>query len=155
MYDNGYFSQKGLLFDSSAATYLYGYLYYDDAYCTVEALTFYTFGTYSVGSTNSVGTELNMTVQRVTSTPKNSTEATVNNIDVACGFSNWVANVEKNITGLICYGNQVAAAGSTTYQIFKIENDKLYLGDLSSGNANSPTTRPTLMGTTDFVKSAN
>ncbi len=65
------------------------------------------------------------------------------NASKRCGFSNWTSGVTKDTTGQPC-GNERDNAGSTMYQIFKVDGDSLRLGsDYVEGEEKYGTTAAT------------
>ncbi len=84
---------------------------------------------------------LDYTVSKVEITPLTTTEANGRNSVTACGFSDWAVNVPKDITSG-CGGP--SSAGETTYDIYKIDNGRLFTGDLTGSNdGTTASKRPT------------
>ena len=63
-----------------------------------------------------------------------------------CGYTDWAANVPKDILGRTCTNgsNSVTywARGDIYYDIYKVDGAKLFFGDATSGNGQSAATRP-------------
>ena len=53
--------------------------------------------------------------------------AMMNNQYAYCGFTDWVANVEKDVLGADCYGFSIPVGGKSL-DIYKIEGDTLLFG---------------------------
>lgn len=86
------------------------------------------------------GKTFDYTVSKVEITPLTTTEANGRNSVTACGFSDWAVNVAKDITSG-CGGP--GSAGETTYDIYKVDNGRLFTGDLSgSYDGTSAAKRP-------------
>lgn len=84
--------------------------------------------TYTTGSSVStpVGAKkINYVYTAATITPLTSDVVTYWNANNTFGYNDWVINVSKDILGR---GN-MPSAGDIFYDVYKIENDKLYLGD--------------------------
>jgi hypothetical protein len=70
------------------------------------------------------------------------------------GFTNWVLNQPKDVTGLKRIGSSTPehAKGEKFYTIVKKDNDILYMGDYSSGAGTSDATRLSLIYNVPFIK---
>jgi hypothetical protein len=70
------------------------------------------------------------------------------------GFTNWVLNQPKDVTGLKRIGSSSPehAKGEKFYTIVKIDKDILYMGDYSSGAGTSDATRLSLIYNVPFIK---
>ncbi|MBC7372059.1 MAG: hypothetical protein H7326_10865 [Bdellovibrionaceae bacterium] len=71
-----------------------------------------------------------------------------------CGFTDWVTNEKKIVTGLLCDSYQASAAGDVLYSIFKIDDGKsLFLGTPSaSENGRTPGKRYRELESSPYIR---
>ena len=85
-------------------------------------------GTATVGDQlDSGGTQLDLAFATFTSTPLTAENAETNNGYVYCGFTDWAANVEKDILGADCYGFSIPEGGMSL-DIYEVDGDSLRFG---------------------------
>lgn len=94
----------------------------------------YSVGGAAVAPTDA--TEINMTVVSIKVTLLQAAMVTEFNTGKMCGFSDWTLNTEKDVTGANC-GDDIAVnkAGDVWYNIFKLADGKLQLGDADDREA--------------------
>jgi len=68
----------------------------------------------------------------------------------AYGFTDWVLNVEKDVSGRRYQpqSNPVSMPGTASYSIYAIRGTTLYMGDFATGDGTTPATRPAALRTT-------
>jgi hypothetical protein len=119
--------------------------YFSDVGCTKPLMQFTSFGAYS---TNTEQMDFRFMSAIVTLNTENLVKDF--NRRKVCGFANWKINEDKNLVGLVCRffneatNSKVPDEDEMRYGIYKIEGDRLYLGQLTpSKNALTPEARPT------------
>lgn len=95
--------------------------------------------------------EVDVTLSRITATPKNQTTADFLNDKSMCGINSWALNVETDITGKTCDTDTMPSAGTVIYDIFAISGGTtLYFGDDSPPyTGDSAASRPIDLDKTD------
>jgi hypothetical protein len=68
------------------------------------------------------GSNVEVTIESVSSTSLTSYDVTYNNSNSYCGFNNWVINVPKNISGKDCGGTTSSVGATDTYSFTKTSN---------------------------------
>jgi hypothetical protein len=104
---------------------------------------------YTAGNVNNVDLVLNNVLARVNST----TGAAAANVASLCGFNDWQAGVERDVTGRHCI-EDLPDRGRQYYQIFKLQGtNQLFVGNFdSTHNGESPAQRPAELETQPFTK---
>ncbi len=118
---------------------------FTDSSCSQLAGEISEIGTYSIGSstsqTGATITQLDLTLNTVTITAKSSSAVTNYNQLNKCGFSDWVIDVAKNVSGLNCGGAQMPVAGTTVYNIYGVvdidNGSTVKNGDIVFGSADA------------------
>jgi len=106
-----------------------------------------TTGTYTIGKTLTDGIkEIDLEFNKSFSTPGNEEEAQKWNTIKLCGFADWKKDVEKETTGTDC----AKGYPLTFYNVYKIENSKLYMGKCSEGLCSSSDKRPTNVDKSEY-----
>lgn len=109
--------------------------FYQNANCTDESFTFETRG--RVSYYNEPSLFMDFTYKEIRLIIGKQTIIDDFNLRKVCGCNNWQINQPQNITGQKCAlfdvnkELQIPKAGDRKYGIFKIENSKLYYGQLS------------------------
>jgi hypothetical protein len=85
-------------------------------------------GTAEAGDTIASGArKLDLAFTAFTSVALTEENAAMNNSYAYCGFTDWEANVEKDVLGADCYGFSIPVGGKSL-DIYKIEGDTLLFG---------------------------
>jgi hypothetical protein len=85
----------------------------------------------AIGSASTIAagaSDVDLVANHTWLTYTNSVAVSSANSSSFCGFTDWQLNVEKEVTGLVCAGEQQMAAGTRHYDLFKFENNMLYVG---------------------------
>lgn len=88
---------------------------------------------------------IDYTYEKVEATIKDQEIVDAANNDSGYGYTDWVIDVAKDVTGK-AYNDEATAevaAGFKSFNIVKIEADKLTFGDVATGNMQTAETRPT------------
>ena len=126
---------------------------YSDSNCTIETLRNRYTGTFTAGdgvstpeSSNTYDHTFTNGYQRI----KTELFAAAYNTAATCGFTDWQADVEKEITSA---GSCAISTTTTTYDVIKIESTQITFGN-TSGDAVGTTaaTRPTTLETVVYTK---
>jgi len=131
-----------------------GALYYD-AVCTEPYMSFRAESISASGgevtlSNGTLATAINHTITGVFLTLHSELDATDFNTEQLCGIVAWKANKEMNITNCADLG---FSDDQLLYDIYKIENNRLYEGDSSlEGVGDTPETRPTSLDYENFYQ---
>lgn len=83
-----------------------------------------------------------LTIEKTIITPLAKVTVDKFNNEKYCNFRDWQLDVEKNVTGLNCARNKYPNRGDKHYQISKIDENQLLMGDLSTGDGSSEAARP-------------
>ncbi|MES2965063.1 MAG: hypothetical protein V4760_14350 [Bdellovibrionota bacterium] len=94
------------------------------------------------GSTNGQGREVDITVTSVRVKPVTETGVGILNLRAFCGMTDWEVGVERDVTGATGGRACFPKLPKTFYDIFSIEEGKLYFG---KGDISSVQTRPQLI----------
>ncbi|MNK99835.1 hypothetical protein D3C87_1202510 [compost metagenome] len=118
--------------------------YYLDAACSEPLLTF-----RNEGGLQAQDGKMDFAFTRVTIALHSSALVDDFNDRAVCGYQNWIAGLERDITGMTCAlfnPNKPAASpqvGDMRYGIYKVEDNRLYFGQLTlQHNAMTPEKRP-------------
>ena len=119
---------------------------FDDADCTNGIHTSHWTGTSTIAGTTATGeTKIDIAYATFTSTPLSAVNATTNNSFQYCGFSDWSANVEKNILGAPCQGFAIPVGGESL-DIYQVTDATLLFGtDAPIGTNLTEADRPTTL----------
>jgi len=90
-------------------------------------------------SNGTLATETDNTITGLFLTPKAGIQATLLNTSQHCGIVTWAAGKTENIEN--CYEDLFN--GRVFYDIYKVQNNRLYEGDDASGSGDTPEERPT------------
>ncbi|MFM7203335.1 MAG: hypothetical protein ACKO6N_21310 [Myxococcota bacterium] len=125
------------------------YTEYDDESCTNAIHSSDWTGTVEVsGKTEAGDTKIDIAFATFTSTPLTADNAALNNGYYYCGFSDWEANVEKDVLGADCYGYSIPVGGKSL-DIYRITEDTLLFGtDAPIGTDLTEDQRPTTIDET-------
>jgi len=97
-----------------------------------------------------LATEVEHTVTGIFLTPKGALYATAYNTAQFCGIVTWTENKEEDVSNCASLSGIMA---STDYDIYKVENNRLYLGDTdTSGSGDTPEERPTSLDYGDIYQ---
>lgn len=128
--------------------------YFTDAACTMPLMQFSSFGAHTVNAE-----QMDFRFMSVGVTLQREAMVTDFNNRQVCGYNNWKLNNEKNLVGLTCkLFNQVTNTkipdeNEMRYGIYKIEGNRLYLGQLTSqNNGLKPEARPTEWNSQHYTK---
>jgi hypothetical protein len=118
--------------------------YYQDTACAVPLLTF-----TNEGGLQAQNGKMDFSFTRVTIALHSQVFVEDFNDRAVCGYQNWIAGLERDITGMTCAlfspSNPAPSpkAGDMRYGIYKVEDNKLYFGQLTlQHNALTPEKRP-------------
>lgn len=101
--------------------------YADDACTTAYHVSTWT-GVATVGEALSSGArKLDLSFESFKSTALTAENAVFNNMNAYCGFTDWEANVEKDVLGADCYGFAIPVGGESL-DIYVVEGDTLKFG---------------------------
>lgn len=100
-----------------------------------------------------VTADLNATLVSVTAKPQSVQQVNDWNTQSYCGLSNWSLNTVQNISGRVCAGSAIAAAGAHDYDIIDYYKSPDYFGSYAAGDillgirdgahlGDSPSSRP-------------
>jgi hypothetical protein len=123
--------------------------YFYDAKCDSASTSDVWMTEYALGDrfTNAPDVyRINFTIKTVEKTYTNDAEINTANAISAYGFDDWATNEAKDVTGKKLAPTESFAepeADQVEYQIFKVEDDLITLGDISVVDADSEETRPT------------
>jgi hypothetical protein len=121
------YARTRLVYDSLKLTGTYSD--YSDAACTMGMGVSTWTGTAKVGDAAgpSGATPLDLAFDSYTYKPLNDKAASINNMYMYCGLSDWAPAVEKNVLDLPCYGFAIPTSGKSL-DIYKIEGATLKFG---------------------------
>lgn len=118
--------------------------YYLDTTCAQPLLTF-----RNEGGLQAQDGKMDFSFTRVTIALHSQAFVEDFNDRAVCGYQNWIAGLERDITGLTCAlfnpnkPAQSPKVGDMRYGIYKVEENKLYFGQLTlQHDALSPEKRP-------------
>ena len=138
----------------SKDTVQYSEIYYNEVNCKTPSLVIEMNGNYQVNNS-----EMDFQFTETFVTLKNAQVADNFNSRSVCGKSDWHLDVPRPVTGLNCdffnWGRnyQVPNSGDQRFGIWKVENDRLYFGLLTSINdALHPSRRPNEWDPRFYVK---
>lgn len=101
--------------------------YTDDACTSAYHVSKWT-GTATVGEALTSGArQLDLVFATFTSTALTGENADFNNMNAYCGFTDWEANVEKDVLGAECYGFAIPV-GAESLDIYRVDGDTLKFG---------------------------
>ena len=106
--------------------------YYSDANCSDRLLTF-----RNEGGLVAQDGKMDFSFTRVTIALHSSALVEDFNDRAVCGYQNWIAGLERDITGMSCAlfnpnkPGRSPQVGDMRYGIYKVEDDKLYFGQLT------------------------
>lgn len=101
--------------------------YADDACTSAYHVSTWT-GTATVGAALTSGAQkLDLSFETFTSEALTAENADFNNMNAYCGFTDWQANVEKDVLGAPCFGFAIPA-GAKSLDIYLIDGDALKFG---------------------------
>lgn len=105
------------------------------------------------GFTAGQNSNVDATLQNIKAKFNTNTAATAANVANFCGFSDWAAGVEKDVTGRDCI-EDLPDAGERFYQIVRLESEsRLFVGQVTdSQDGSSPGDRPTNLESTPYTK---
>ncbi len=120
---------------------------YSERTCTTPTLTESRVieGTYEVGAPVKAmpeARELNFTIKTVSSTAYGEAAEKQFNESKQCNVANWKRGEKRDVTGLLCNGNQLNV-GTVVFDIVQLADGKLYFGKKSFfRSGDSPKERP-------------
>ncbi len=101
--------------------------YADDGCTVIRGQSTWT-GTATIGAAAADGSKkLDLAFDTYRYKPAVAEAAMVNNQYMYCGFSDWAANVEKDVMGRMCYGFSIPQSGKS-FDIYKVEGTTLKFG---------------------------
>jgi hypothetical protein len=137
-----------LLLQFSAGTYLVYNRFYSDSGCASLSHRATLNGTYSMSGQN-----IDLTTTTSSMTMLTAAQVTIANNTAYCGFTNWVINVAKDVTGLDCGDWSFNPAGMTFYDIWKVEGNFFYMGASDyTYDGLTPATRPITFSSSPYIK---
>jgi len=102
-------------------------------------------------SSGTLATEVERTTTGVFMTPETSLDATSFNSGQFCGIATWAVDKEEDITS--CTGFFSFTIGEARYDIYKVENNRLYHGKHDAPDrGDTPETRPTSLDYEDVYQ---
>ncbi len=153
--DTGNFMIETFKFTKNSANY--SVKTYDDSVCKKHISTLTTYRDFKLGKLTSKSSNtrnLDYTFKSVTMIFTNpSAVADANKLPGYYGFTNWKLNQSKEILGLkrVNTSNPEHTQGEKFYTIVKIDQNKLYMGDYSSGAGTSDRTRLSVIYSVPFI----
>jgi len=135
----------------NGAEWLYTLTSYSDAEClepifATRAEIISLAGDKVTLSNGTLATAVDQTITGVFMTPKSNLAATLFNSDQSCGIATWAIDKEEDVASCPEFSSIV---GKTSYDIYKVENNRLYQGD---GNGDTPEERPTSLDYEDIYQ---
>lgn len=128
--------------------------YFVDAVCTEPLLTF-----RNEGGLVAQDGKMDFSFTRVTLALHSQALVEDFNDRAVCGYQNWIAGWERDITGMTCAlfnpnkPAQSPKVGDMRYGIYKVEDNKLFFGQLTlQNNAMTPETRPVTFDPRFYIK---
>jgi hypothetical protein len=117
--------------------------YSDDACASAIHVSKWTGTAAVTGQTAAGDTKIDIAFATFTSTALTAENAAFNNMNQYCGFTDWEANVQKDVLGKPCYGFSIPVGGKSL-DIYRVEGDTLKFGKgaligASLGEADRPT----------------
>ena len=95
-------------------------------------------------------TEIDHTFTGVFMTPRSASYATAFNTGKFCQIVTWTADKKEDVSSCDSFSSLM---GSENYDIYKVENNRLYLGDNdTSGSGDTPEERPTSLDYDDIYQ---
>ena len=122
------------------------YTEYSDNACTQAIHVSRLTGTTTVSGPARNGlTPIDIAFATFTSTALTADNATQNNNYQYCGFTDWRANVERNVLGASCQGFSIPM-GARSLDVYQVQGNNLRFGQASQIAVNpSESTRPTML----------
>jgi hypothetical protein len=152
--DSGNFIIETFHFVDEAATY--SVKTYSDSVCKKPISTLTTYRSYNLGDSDSADIrKLDYVFKSVTMTYKNkSAIADANKSPGYYGFTDWQLDKAKDVSGLKLSNSSSPERtdGEKFYTIVKIDKNKLYMGDYSSGAGTSDKSRLSAIYKIPFIK---
>jgi hypothetical protein len=154
--DSGNFIIETFKFADKSASY--SVKTYSDSACKKHISTLATYRNFKLGeSINKLADtrKLDYTFKSVTMTFTDQLAvANANKLPDYYGFTNWRLNQPKDVAGLkrVNTSNPEHTKGEKFYTIVKIDKNKLYMGDYSSGSGTSDKTRLSTIYNVPFIK---
>ena len=123
-----------------------------DENCSSPRYTFGARGTFEIGSSyilssGETAKPIDLIRKSWFLTAKSDDYVTAYNDRSFCEVSVWQKDVEVDISSC-----EVSPSNTSIYDVFSIENDRLYLGDYTTGSQSSDENRPTKLNTVYFDK---
>ena len=117
-----------------------------DKACNQSAAVVKIAATYQEGAESKVvkgATEIDSTLSKISFTATDERVAGYFNSVQFCGFSDWKAGEEKDITALTCEQTQMPKSGDRYYNIYSVNESTLMMGKTTQEfDASSPEKRP-------------
>ncbi len=153
--DDGNYIIETFIFSANSANYSINT--YRDAYCKQQLSKLTTYRNFILGDKvpNLVNTyKLDYVFNKVTMAFTDSRAVTMANKSKSYGFSNWVINQARNVSGMKRDKTASAehAVGEKFYTIVQIQKNKLYMGDYASGTGTSAKERLSSIYNIPFLK---
>jgi len=131
------------------------FVLYSDSSCSSPYLTSTRESTFTIegavsGLTNTY--KKNNTLTSFKMTQKSSDAVTEANTEAFLGYTDWVKDVEKDISGKKSSSSAKTerSVGSLTYTIVKVQDNKWYGGDMAENDGSSEAKRPTTVDSDGF-----
>ena len=132
---------------------LSGTLYIDTActepYISLRLETISVSGSEITLSNGTLATAIDHTTTGVFMTPKFNSTATAFNSGQLCGIVTWEVDKEEDVGSCADFS---FILGETFYDIYKVENNRLYQGDDTYGSGDTPEERPTSLDYEDIYQ---
>ncbi len=137
----------------SGLTYSGELLVSSDADCSLSRFSYRENGTFEIGEEMILNSgitvkEFNRTPNEAFLTLMEDELVTSNNTRSLCGYSNWQKNIEVDVSNCAALYQS-----GITYDIYKIDETNLFLGDNDFGDGSSEDDRPTQLESTFYSKS--
>lgn len=144
-------------FHVSGSSITYENMNYSDNTCTTQSfkLSIQTTATDAgAATTPSHAKKLNLIYDAIQMTFLTDEGMTGANQAKLFGFANWQKNVAMDIIGLKADATSEALPekGHKSFDLYAIQDNKLYFGDTTTADGESEATRPTALETTGFTK---
>lgn len=136
---NGYFADKVEYIFGGNGEGTFNWTTYED--CVAGDRDFVVSAAFSYSSGQEVigGRALDITVKTVKIAPVSSAMVDTFNQDKNCGIDNWVINTPREVTGVTCASGSSLKKDQRFFNIYKIEDKKLFLGiQQIGGQTNDP-----------------
>lgn len=133
----------------NGASWAMGGTVYSDTACadpqmTIDIEVITTYGSALTLSNGAVAIPTDHTITGIFMTPESQGFADGLNDAVTCGIATWAVGKLEDISACPELAGSIAV-GDVEYDLYKVENNKLYFGDELSGDGLSPETRPTAL----------